>query len=220
MVEGPAKRTPAGESPEWERICWSLVDTVLESGYEQTTIEAVIERAGVGRPDFDRHFSSKEDCFVRAFWALVVEPFETRVFAAFEAEESWRDGLRASAYEAARFIRDHPRESRFGSIEMMQVGPVAQAYRERQLHHLVDLIDRGRQELDDPASMTRATAEASLGAVYAAAIREVSQDSGSSFEDLIPDLMYIAVRPYLGHEVAREELSIPAPPPRLEGGDD
>jgi hypothetical protein len=30
-------------------------------------------------------------------------------------------------------------------------------------------------------------------------------------EDVVPDLMFVAVRPYLGHEAAREELSIPPP---------
>ena len=218
MVDPPASRPSGAEAPEWEPICQALIDLVLERGYELTTIEDVVARAEVDRADFDRHFAGKEDCFVQAYWAYVVEAFEGRVFAAFEQHRSWRDGLRASAYEAARFIRDNPRESRFGSIEMMAVGPVAQAHRERQLHRIVDLIDAGRQELEDPDSMNRAAAEGVLGAIYTVAVREQASDNGGAAEDYVPDLMYIAVRPYLGHEVAREELSIP-PPPEKRGPD-
>jgi hypothetical protein len=114
-----------------------------------------------------------------------------------------------------RFIRSHPREARFGSIEMMEVGPVAQAYRERQLQHIVDLIDEGREELEDPGSVTRIAAEAALGSVYMAvvdAVRQTDQDTVAVLEAQLPHLMYLAVRPYLGEEVAREELSIPVPP--------
>jgi AcrR family transcriptional regulator len=219
MIESPTGCSSPQSAPEWERICQALIDLVLERGYELTTIEAIVARAGVERTEFDRFFSDKEDCFVQAFWTYVVEVFEGRVFAAFEQYDNWRDGLRASAYEAARFIRDNPRESRFGSIEMMQVGPVAQAHRERQLHRIVDLIDAGRQELDDPDSVNRAVAEAALGAIYTMAIKELSEGGGAGAgERLVPELMYLAVRPYLGDEVAREELTIP--PPAEQAGED
>jgi hypothetical protein len=35
-------------------------------------------------------------------------------------------------------------------------------------------------------------------------------------EDFVPELMFLAVRPYLGNRVALEELGIPPPEPRLE----
>lgn len=193
-----------------------MIDVVLERGYPATTIEAVGDRAGLDRAAFDRHFSSREDCFVKTFQKYVVDVFEARIFGAFGRHRSWRDALRASGYEAARFLRENTREARFGAIEMSEVGPVAQRHREQQLHRIVGLIDAGRMELEDPNSMTRAAAEATLGAIYAVAVRELAQGTGGSFEDLVPELMYIAVRPYLGHEVAREELSIP--PPRAAGG--
>jgi AcrR family transcriptional regulator len=205
-----AERPPT-PAPERERICQALIDLVLERGYERTSVDSVLERAGVGRADFDRHFSGKEDCFAQTFSSHVATAFEARVFGAFERHRDWRDGLRASAYEAARFMRDNPREARFGSIELSAVGPAAEALRERVLQRIVDLLDGGRQELDDPGSMTRAAAEATLGSIYAIGVREVEQGTGGSFESLVPELMYIAVRPYLGEEVAREELTIPPP---------
>lgn len=202
--------------PEGERICQAMIDVVIERGYEEATIDAVVAQAGVERAAFDRHFVDKEDCFMQTYRSHVADPFEAAVFGAYEAHESWRDGLRACAYEAARFIRDNPRECRFGSIEMMQVGPVAQAHRERQLHGIVDLIDAGRQELDDPDSVGRGAAEAALGSIYLTAVKELGQGNSEGV-GMVPELMYLAVRPYLGDEVAREELTMPPPPERGAG---
>jgi AcrR family transcriptional regulator len=190
-----------------------MVDVVLEHGYEAADAEAVAARAGLPRAEFDRLFADPEECFLRAYWALVAGPFEQRIFDAYESQGSWREGLRAAGYAAARFVRDFRRESQFGSIAMMEAGPMAQIHREGQLQHIVDLIDAGRQELADPDSLGRSVAEAALGSLYQAAVREVSGEASSEpLEARVPELMYVAVRPYLGHQIAREELSIPPPP--------
>lgn len=212
MIERPGGRPEPPPSPEWERICRAIIDLVVDGGYDLTTVEAIVERAGVSRADFDRYFSGLEDCYVQAYWTYVAWAFEEQVFSAFEEHDNWRDGLRAAAYAAARFIRDNPRECRFGSLEMMQIGPVAQAHRERQLHGIVDLIDGGRAEMEDPDSVGRSAAEAALGAIYMTTVKGIGSGNAKRGDDFVPELMYLAVRPYLGEEVAREELSIPAPP--------
>jgi AcrR family transcriptional regulator len=199
------------------RVCEALVDLVLERGYAQTTIADVVTRAGVERPEFDRLFADKEACFMQAYRTYFVDVLEPKVFAAYEAHDNWRDSLRAAAYQAARFVRDHPRAARFGSIEMLQVGPLAQAHREAQLHRMVDLIDAGRQELDDPDSVGRAAAEATFGSIYAISLRRIEEGDTDDVDSFVPELMYVAVRPYLGHEIAQEELTIP-PPPEDEPG--
>ena len=140
------------------------------------------------------------------------EEFNGLLFAAYEGERTWRDGLRAAAYAAAYYLRDHPDVVRFGTVEMFKAGLTAQSYRESHLQEMVDLIDAGRQELEDPESVGRGVAEATFGSIYEFIIKEVQSGRGTAHgEEFVPDLMYLAVRPYLGHERAREELSIPPP---------
>jgi hypothetical protein len=77
---------------------------------------------------------------------------------------------------------------------------------------LSDLIDAGRYELEDPSSVSGDTALAVVGGIYELMQKELSRGRGTGrAEDYVPQLMYIAVRPYLGHEEALKELSIPAP---------
>ncbi len=199
-----------------KRIREALLELVDERGYDDVTVSDVVGRAGVEQPEFDRLFDGKEGlCF--AVFDDIAATTEDDVIAAFEAESCWRDGLRASAYAIVRFMRDNPREVGFGAVHILAAGSMAQVYRERQLQRWVDLIDLGRQELDDPDSVGRGVAEGVLGSIHGRLLKELENGDGTgSLERFVPELMYIAVRPYLGHEVAREELEI-APPPDPDG---
>lgn len=195
------------------------MDLVVANGVEAVTAGMAAERAGLDAATFGREFGTLEDCYV-SIYEENTEAFEGEVDAAFRSGDCWRDGLRAAAYAAARHIRDHPREVAFGAIRMFSVGERAQISRERLLHRMVDLVDRGRQELDDPASMSRGVAESVVGSIYTQLITDLHHGRGTgAAEDFVPDLMYVAVRPYLGPEAAAEELTIPPPPEPPEGGD-
>lgn len=193
------------------RIREATIDLVVADGVEATTIEAVVARAGVSRADFDALYEDKQNLML-SLWREIADDFEIVVYGAFEAHDSWRDGLRACAYAAAKYIGDRPREARFGILQMFNAGEVARAYREEQLQQMVDLVDRGRQELDDPDSIGRGVAEGVIGSIYTLLVKELQSGRGvSASVDYVPQMMYLAVRPYLGHEVAREELTIPPP---------
>jgi AcrR family transcriptional regulator len=197
-----------------DRIRVALMDTVIEHGFASTTVEMVVERAGVERADFDRHFESFEDCHLKVDEENTVD-FDEVVFSAFDGEREWRDRMRAAGYAAARYIRDNPRRVAFGVMRMYRAGDSAQVHRERQLHRLVDLVDQGRQELGDPNSISRHVAEGVIGAIFASIVKDLESGRGTgSAENFVPDLMYVAVRPYLGHEAAVEELTMPPPPER------
>ena len=210
MVAPPREQDdPSGERALLEE---AVVDLMVERGYQEMTAEAVAARAGMAREAFDRHFATVDDAILSTFRRHAGE-FNAVLREAFEREGSWRDSLRAAAYAAARYVRDHSRVARFGTIQLFEAGPMAQVERESQLHEMVDLIDAGRGELDSPDSIGRGVAEGVVGSVYESLVREIQAGRGTgSAEEFVPGLMYIAVRPYLGQEAAREELAIPPPP--------
>ncbi len=92
MAEPNAGARPgASSSPVYRRLATATVELVIERGYEATTVAALIERAGVSRADFDRHFADKENCVLTAV-DEGVECFRRVVFSAYKAEALWRDG--------------------------------------------------------------------------------------------------------------------------------
>jgi AcrR family transcriptional regulator len=186
---------------------------VVENGFEATTVDQVLERAEVGRAEFERRFTDLRDCCMQVYIANM-DDFNAVVFGAASGDAPWQDRLRAAAYTAARYIQARPIQTRFDMLQMLEVGELAQAYRDRMLGLIVDLIDEGRQELEDPESMSRDVAEGIFGSIYQSLLKELhGRREPAPVETFVPQLMYIAVRPYLGHDVACEELRLPAPPP-------
>jgi AcrR family transcriptional regulator len=184
---------------------------VVENGFEATSVDAVLARAEVGRAEFERRFTDLRDCYMQIYIANM-DDFNAVVFGAASGDGPWQDRLRAAAYTAARYIQARPVQTRFDMIQMLEVGELAQAYRDRMLGQIVDLIDEGRQELEDPQSMSRDVAEGIFGSIYQSLLKELhGRSEPVPVERFVPQLMYIAVRPYLGHDVACEELRLPAP---------
>lgn len=193
-------------SAQRQRLVSALTDLAFEHGYEAVTLEMVCEKAEVAQELVEESFG---DLGSLSGWTHLqnAREFDEMVRSAYERESAWRDKLRAAAYAAARFIENRPRRVQFAITALLRAGPMAQVVREGQLEYMVDMIDQGRQELDDPESMDRSVAEGVMGAIYGKLTSEVQIHEGRvRASDFVADMMYVAVRPYLGDEAAREEL--------------
>jgi AcrR family transcriptional regulator len=185
---------------------------VLERGYADTTVDAVCERAGVSRRAFARHFADLQEC-VATVYGRIDDEVDREVQAAFAARPDWRSSLRAAAYAAADYFATHPREVHFSTVAIMDAGEMVAAKRDAALQRYVDLIDAGRLELPEPDAIGRGVAESAVGAIFERLLKNASR--GGDARDaraLVPELMYLAVRPYVGHREAMKELSMASPP--------
>jgi AcrR family transcriptional regulator len=198
---------------ERERIADAVVEVVGTRGYQATTVEMILERAGVSSEQFDSLYVDKTDALIRAFEAMLPE-FMERVMAAFAEGGDWRERLRGTAYTCFDYFQEDPVRARFTSIEIRKAGAHATALADQNLNMLVELVHAGRFELEDPESVPRSAAEAAVGSIWSTLTKKIRRDELSD-ETVVPQLMYIAVLPYLGEEAAREELVRPRP-----GGED
>lgn len=152
----------------------------------------------------------EEDRFCRTVHAATEELLQ-RVAIAFSTEEAWRDRLRAVAYEMLRFLCEDEDRARMMTVDVLYAGERAQLVREQGMQALIELIDQGRQEMPDPDSMTRATAEGIGGAIYHRMHVAIAAGRFDALEPMVPELMYNAVLPYMGTAAAHEELGLPPP---------
>jgi len=209
IAPGVATRS---QDAERDRIVAAMVDLVANEGYEHITLAMVIARAGVEEDAFHRHFVDIEDCFCQILQEMN-EDLVRRAAALYERETGWRNQLRASAYEVLDFLLEDPRRARFMLVDMLSLGDRAQLIRDQAMSFFSDFLDEGRKELDDPDSVSRATAEGITGAVYHRLHMGVVQDEMDDLMKLVPQLMYVCVLPYVGTEAALEELTMPRPDP-------
>lgn len=64
----------------------ALIDLISEQGYDNITIQDIVDRAGVGRTTFYLHFSSKDELFISCHEAIVSQ-FEFGPLWPFTREE-------------------------------------------------------------------------------------------------------------------------------------
>jgi hypothetical protein len=198
-------------SPQWARVRKVVIATGLERGLGEDGLPLICERAAVDPAAFASEFGSVRDCAMRIYEANIAE-FDRIVFTAVEAQDEWLPRLRAAAYASLRYVAARPAEARFNFIAMLEAGELAQVYRDRYVKRIVTLIDEGRFEMGDADSLSVGVAEGVFGAVYEFLARKIDRESDvETIDRYVPELMYIAVRPYLGDEMARQELTMPSP---------
>jgi len=182
-----------------------MVETVGSHGFAAVDVGELCEQAQVGRAHFDRCFAGIEDCFL-CVHDEVANEFCERVLAAYAGPSSWHDRIWAAGWAAMRFLAQDPTRARFLVVEVNGTGSSAQERRDQALQRLADILDGGRQELEKPDSVSRCTAEIVAGAIYGTVLGKVEDGSIERGEDFLPELVYMAVMPYLGSRAAEDEL--------------
>jgi AcrR family transcriptional regulator len=192
---------------ERERMAEALITLCFEHGYRRTTLEMLLDRAGVDRAAFERHFADIEDCFCQVYEDIQQELMR-RVLAAIQRELTWRDRLRTVAYTMANFVAEDEQRTHFAIIEVRAAGDRAMCLLGQSYERLFDLIDLGRRERRLRGSISRATAEAIGGTIFFQMYASYQAGSVDAVRARVPEMMYVAVLPYLGAEAAEEELHL------------
>jgi len=196
---------------EVRRLREALLDLCAERGYKKLKLKDLLERTGMDKSEFQRHYSDLDGCFA-AVLGEIYDEFFVRAQAAVQGLVGWRDRMRATAYALLRFLRADERVARLAAVEVQWAGKDSQRLFQQTFNRLVELIDEGSDEAGGPNSPGLATAIGVGGVVFARVQEAVSKGELDLGEEEIPELMYAAVFPYLGAEAADEELRIPPPP--------
>jgi len=135
--EDPGKR---------QAILDQAIRTFAELGFRRTEVQAIADRAGVGKGTVYRYFGSKEDLF----WATTYEVMlrlERTVFAAMEKVEGAYAKLRASAVAYSRFFLDRPQYLELFLQDMAEFrgsGPPSHVeHRERMIQRIAEMLEEG-----------------------------------------------------------------------------
>jgi AcrR family transcriptional regulator len=188
----------------------AIVDLTIDKGFENVTVEMVVERAGGSVADFEAVFSSMEDCAMTVFAEEAAENMR-QVREAYDREAQWPDSLRAAAYAHARWIAENPKLTRFGTLELLWTSETASALRDRIIGGYVAMVDAGREVAENPESIPTLTAESIAGSIKELMARNSDKIEERDPGSAVPVIMYLAVRPYLGEAAAQRELTIPPP---------
>lgn len=190
-----------------ERLLAAMLRATAELGYREVSVQDVLERAGVSRPTFYEHFENKEACFLAAFDAAAARLRE-RLEGAAEDGEGWRQRLRLALEELLRFVSEDPDAAMALIVDARAACPPALERRDELLDRFASCLDSQVRTEADPANAPSAIAAAGIvGGIEALLYSRLNRGEADDVQSLLPSLMYFAVLPYEGHEVASEELA-------------
>jgi len=199
------------EPPLFEMpIGQALVAVVRERGYMHATIAEIALRAGVSRAEFEREFEGKADAVLGVLESAIAA-FRAQVQSAFDSQPGWPDNLRAAAWAAQRWLTGHPDCAWFGLVGSLEGPELGRVRREEVVLWGADLIDQGRRSAPDPAAIPKSAPLFVIGAIADILRRRYEGSQRAGVRIGLPEMMHLAVLPYVGKEAARRELLFPPP---------
>jgi AcrR family transcriptional regulator len=191
-----------------ERLLAAMLRATAELGYREVSVQDVLERSGVSRPTFYEHFENKEACFLAAFDSAAIRLRKRLERSALDGE-NWRARLRLNLAELLRFVAEDPDAAMSLIVDARAACPPALARRDALLDHFASCLDTQVRAEANPANAPSAIAAAGIvGGIEALLYSRLNRGEGDDVQSLLPSLMYFAVLPYEGHEVASEELAV------------
>jgi AcrR family transcriptional regulator len=186
-----------------ERIQAAVAHVSSEVGYPDMTVGQIVRRAGVSRRTFYHLFDNKHDAFLDAceevFGRLV-----GRVAMAVSAQRTFAGQAAAGLQVLLEFAANEPAFARMCLVEALAAGPEATGQRTKVLVAFATLVDAQAQAtLDDPPGPL--TAELVIGGIHQVIYTRVLKGDTERLPELAPELLYLSLLPYLGHEAAATE---------------
>jgi AcrR family transcriptional regulator len=171
-----------------ERIISATAVAVGELGYAETSVEAIIERAGVSRRTFYDYFKNKEDAFLAAYDATIDEQAR-QVRLAYLAEMTVRDRLRAGIGAYLEFMAGDPSVARMCIVEVLAAGPRALARRNASMRMFASMIEENIHELTPDCPVAALAAETIVGGIHEVVRTRVLEGRTTELPGLADDLL-------------------------------
>jgi len=193
-----------------DRILTATIHVVGRDGYRETTVADVIERAGVSRTTFYKHFDDKHDCFLAAY-DLLVERVVAVVAAECAGEESWLDRVRTGLAAIVELFAADPELARTALVEVAAAGPEARRRHWRALARFGAGLERGR-DADGGGDLPEHLPLMAVGAVSGLIFDELLAGRARQLPALLPELLFALLVPFVGPTAAAEEMRLAAAP--------
>jgi AcrR family transcriptional regulator len=187
-----------------ERLLEAAVRVVAEKGYGATTVTDLTREAGISRTTFYAMFEDKEACFLAAYDG-VVDALVRRIGTAYEAEEGWPRRARAGLEALLEALAEEPDIARLALVDAGAAGPAAQRRYRAALQRLTPFFEEGRDFAPSGRNLPANTSRMAIGAVAGLISDELATGRASQLSDLLSDVLFATLVPYIGPAAAARE---------------
>jgi len=200
LVSGPM----AGSETRRQLILEAMVQVVGRKGYRETSVADVIEEADVSRTTFYKHFEDKHACFLAAY-DLVVERVLGAVIANCDARQPWLERMRVGLATVVEMFALNPELARTAIVEVAAAGSDARQRHWDAITRFTEFLAEGEQ-LADGRELPGNIGLMAAGAVSGLIFDELLAGRAEHLPELLPDLLFAMLVPYIGPGAATAEM--------------
>jgi AcrR family transcriptional regulator len=211
-IPGHLERLPPGEdrfraeqlsrAPR-QRILTAMTDIVAKRGYQGTTIEHIVKRAGVSRATFYECFANREDCLLGGFDEAVGEGRRRAVLAASD-EDEWPAQIRAGLAAVLDYVAAEPALARTCLVESVTAGPTAMERYDQGLKSSAPAFLRGRELAGESSELPETLEDSIVGGIVWMIHQRLLRGEADQVPGLLGTMLEFALGPYLGESRAAE----------------
>ena len=178
-----------------------MVACCAEKTFARTTIADIVAAAGVSRTTFYKHFEDKRDCFDATLAAALAE-LRGVAEAAPRAADPPAEAVRRSILAVLGLMAARPAMAQLLSADAVSVDPtLVERYRELALPALEGLWERAA---GGPVAKHSSPGLA-FGRAQLLIFHEIAAGRATRLPELEPEIVYLALAPWAGHEEALTE---------------
>jgi len=183
-----------------------MAECCTELGYAETTLERVIERAGVEQASFEAHFSGKEDCALAALNKIISETLAQVSMSGTAGEAVERRGREVKAILDLLVAQAPFADLAFIDARQGGTGRMHDSY-ESAARVLALMMERAA---GGEGAYPNTAARAALGGAEAVVRRELAAGRSAGLPQLLSDFVYAALVPFVGQGEALRQAKLAA----------
>ncbi len=187
-----------------DAILTAMIRVVGRKGYEATSVADVIEEAGTSRTTFYKHFDDKHDCFLAAYERMVEDVFDA-IVAECDGERLWISRVRKGLETLIQIFSLEPELARTAVVEVAAAGADARKLHWDAVNRFKGYLEAGR-ELEPGKELPEQISVMAVGAVSGLIFDELVAGRAEQLPELMPDLLFAMLAPYLGPAAAADEM--------------
>jgi AcrR family transcriptional regulator len=194
----------AGSETRRQLILEAMVRVVGRKGYKATSVADVIAEADVSRTTFYKHFEDKQECFLAAY-DLVTERVLSAVIANCDAEQPWLERMRVGLETVVEMFALDPELARTAIVEVAAAGADARQRHWNAVARFTEFLADGEGVAGD-RELPENIALMAAGAVSGLIFDELLTGRAERLPELLPDLLFAMLVPYIGPSAATAEM--------------
>jgi AcrR family transcriptional regulator len=192
-----------GARDQRRRIIDAMIDSCAEKTYAATTITDIVARAHISRTTFYKQFEDKRACFDAAVADCIAQLQEVAA-SAHAGERDPADALRKAVAAVIAALAERPGLAQVLTGDAIAVDPQAiERYRKATIPAVEGLWSR-----DGGSARAHSDPRLAFGKAQVLILNQIAIGEADRLPDLLPELVYLAVSPFGGHEVALRQSQL------------